>query len=122
MKIKGNNVYKIGSVLPVAFEVKGLSPAMDITQDEADMKVTYYTVDQHTGVRNSLKEVTLSFPNDDDKFKATDEFNVFATQVDTSTLDAGRLAGEVSFDVFDQLGGFPIRPKVPFLTDYLIEL
>ena len=121
MKLNGNNIYMKGSVLPVALEIEGLSPEIDISQPQADLRVTFYTVDACTGTRMGSKSLTLSLANDDDKFRSTEEYNVFAAMVDTAALDVGRLAGEVSFDVDDELTALPLKPIVPFLTDYFIK-
>lgn len=121
MEINGNNIYKIGSILPVAIAIEGVSPDVELTIEDADLHVRFYAVDECNGIIKGAKVLELSLMNDDDKICVTEEFNTFACVVDTSQLDEGRLAGEVIFNMPDEYTGFDAKPAIPFLTDYILK-
>lgn len=122
MEINGNNVFKKGSTIPVAFAVEGLAPDIDITTEASNLEVDFYAVDECKGVYENPKKASLSFNEDSEWFiQLQNEENTFAAVLDTSHIDAGRVAGEVSFTIVDDTTGLRTRPIIPFLTDIIIR-
>ena len=121
MKLSGSNVFTQGSKFPVALVIENLAPTIDITSAQAGLKVKFYCLDEHDAVYPQAKTLELSLSGDSSKFVEADDYNTFALVVDSSQLDCGRLAGEVSWKMIDDCSNLPLEPVIPFITDYIIK-